>query len=351
MLKRELVILNQVPEAEDTVSKESRTNGEIWSLLGFAAAILFGALSIYVGFFYQRKPELILEIVSSAPVFSVNDNVPELEVVLGGENLRQSEKTLTVINARFLNKGSSPIKTADFDEKFPLQILVDNGQILRVDADHPTPYEAEIFKAVKKGNATITLPSFILEPGDGLGVKILVLHADAQTPEIRVGGKVAGIDSLRTQKLEEEGDQVPVFRADLRTHFLRSAFYLALISIASLIFSTGSKIAKNSLARRQAADAEARLRAAISMQRVHMTPEDYEIVSSALYSVIEMLQALPVTMGKNINEKEMLIYAMREMGGRLANMRSNEEKASMGAERRSILEEHIKSTVHRAWHL
>ena len=55
-----------------------------WSFLGFLVGVTFGCFGIYSVFFYTKAPDLRVEIISSAPVFSIQENVQELDIIFKG---------------------------------------------------------------------------------------------------------------------------------------------------------------------------------------------------------------------------------------------------------------------------
>jgi hypothetical protein len=67
-----------------------------WSLLGFALAVVFGAVLIYTEFIRERRPELRFERVSNTSVLDVRERLGNLEILYDGEDIQKAQKSLRV---------------------------------------------------------------------------------------------------------------------------------------------------------------------------------------------------------------------------------------------------------------
>jgi hypothetical protein len=98
-----------------------------WSLLGFALAVVFGAVLIYTEFIRERRPELRFERVSNTSVLDVRERLGNLEILYDGEDIQKAQKSLRVAVLRIVNDGSEDIHKNDFDDKAPLRFSVSDG--------------------------------------------------------------------------------------------------------------------------------------------------------------------------------------------------------------------------------
>jgi hypothetical protein len=170
------------------------------ALLGFILAIIFGALTIYTTFYQKKTPAVKYEIESSASVFDVKEDVGKLDVIFNGVNLRETRQTLTLMTLKVSNIGSEPVRKADYDDKDPLGFDISTGEIIK----------AELLRANKQyltKNFSVTIPSqtnatsalfspVILEVGDAIWVKLLILHKEKTIPELKPIGTVAGAGDI-----------------------------------------------------------------------------------------------------------------------------------------------------------
>ncbi len=82
-----------------------------WSFLGFFSGLIFGVFGLYAVFFYEKLPELRVEVVSNTPVFSINEDVDNLSILFNGEDIRESKQLLSVLTIKILNSGNLSITT------------------------------------------------------------------------------------------------------------------------------------------------------------------------------------------------------------------------------------------------
>lgn len=168
-----------------------------------AVALLSMVFAIYQTFIYERKGEIGLTIAPPAKVLDIHKAVGGLEVSYGGENLRDSKKTLWVISATIRNEGNAEIRKIDFDENDPVGFYVEKGKIV----DNPSlrtsvPYLQRNFKLSQVENKITVSPS-ILEPGDTVFVSFLVLGDEISPPSISPLGKIAGAGDVQFKSSED----------------------------------------------------------------------------------------------------------------------------------------------------
>ncbi len=168
-----------------------------WSFLGCVAGVVFGLFGIYTVFFYDKFPDLKIETTSDAPVFSVKEQVPELDILFQKTNIREAHQGLSIVTLRINNQGKSPIRASDFDVKDPLTVSLLNGKIIRADmVDSSEDYFKNVFTEAKTSDSKIILPPFIMERGRYMAIRVLVLHDEKVRPKFSATGKIANIKEL-----------------------------------------------------------------------------------------------------------------------------------------------------------
>jgi len=168
-----------------------------WSLLGFLAGLIFGLFGIYSVFFYTKAPDLRAEIESSTPVFSLRENVKDLKIIFKGQDIKQAHKELTLINLKLINRGNIPIKPGDFDQKDPLTLFLQNGEIIKADIlETSDSYLKKVFADTRKNPQCIQFPPFIMEPDQYLSIRLLTLHTENAAPTLIVTGKIANVRNV-----------------------------------------------------------------------------------------------------------------------------------------------------------
>lgn len=188
-----------------------------WSFLGFAAALIFGLFAIYSVFFYEKKPDFHVRVVSKAPVFSIREDVPGLEIIFNKQDIRKTKKGLSLLTVELSNTGNIAVKTGDFDDRAPLRLWVSTGNIIRSDVlNASTAYLEDVFKDVNSDSNSdsnsLRFPKFILEPDQFILFKLLILHDEEDVPSVLASGKIANISRIQvhdTSKMSADLQRKP----------------------------------------------------------------------------------------------------------------------------------------------
>jgi len=175
-----------------------------WSFLGFVLTLLLAiAYQVYPWLFPRKYVEYR---VSFSSVFDVKEKVPALQILYNGADIRKQNQSLTVVTVRIINTSRGDILKDHYDQDDPLGIAVFNGQIIeseRVGASNPYLFchsKANLpseLSASANGVTEVSLNNVIIERGEWLAVKLLVLHPIGKKPIVVAKGKLAGILSMR----------------------------------------------------------------------------------------------------------------------------------------------------------
>lgn len=168
------------------------------SSLGTAIGLLIGLFGIYIALFYEKHPQLRYDILSQAPVYSIRENVGDLDIMFKGENIRQKHESLSVITLRVSNPGSSDIELGSFDPQDLPGFEVTEGKIIvEPEIIHTTsPYLKKTVKLVALNDRTYTISPLILDRDQSFTVKLLVLSPEVANPQVRSFGKIAGVPRI-----------------------------------------------------------------------------------------------------------------------------------------------------------
>lgn len=201
-----------------------------WSFLGFVAGTLFGLIGVYSMFFYSREPDFRIQILSKAPVLSIREDVPNLEIMLNGADVRKTHKGISLLTLKVSNIGSIAITTADFDKNQPFLIQILNGEIIRSTImDKSDPYFETVWNHVTTSTNTLVFPPFIIEPQQYFVVKLLILHDESVIPAVVNHGKIARTGTIKIADTDASittGVQPPtLFGGDSRVQLFRVLTY------------------------------------------------------------------------------------------------------------------------------
>src|SRR5258708_25782739 len=86
-----------------------------WSFFGLVLTVIFFLFGLYTTFIYVKKPRLLLQVLSEAPVYSLREDVSKLDILFEGEDIRKKSETLTLLTLRGINSGNADIVKNSFD--------------------------------------------------------------------------------------------------------------------------------------------------------------------------------------------------------------------------------------------
>lgn len=170
-----------------------------WSFLGFLMALIFGGISLYLGFVKETKPDLNFVVTADSSVLDIKENLGSLDVLYEGESLSKRKQDLRFITFKVINRGDSSILSSLYDANYPVGFNVVNGEL----ADEPkllsasNTYLKEKLITTKKNNTSVSFSNVILEPTEFFEIKILVLHEVGKEPSIEAFGKIATINKIK----------------------------------------------------------------------------------------------------------------------------------------------------------
>lgn len=168
-----------------------------WSFFGVLLSVGFGLFGIYTAFFYEKKPRLIVQQLSSSPVLSVRENVSKLDIVFDGEDIRKKNQTLTLVTLRLANLGTADILKSSFDEKHLPSVTLPTTKIIQADVTNSSDqYLRDAVKLTALDETSFSITPAIIESNQFFDIKLILLHDVAHTPKVELRGKIAGVAKI-----------------------------------------------------------------------------------------------------------------------------------------------------------
>ncbi len=231
-----------------------------WSFFGFILAIVFGLLSIYLGFYKNNTPNISYVITTNSSVLDIKEEVGNLDVLYQGGSLSKEKKDLRIITFKVINTGDSAVIPSLYDPTDPLGFNIINGDV----AEKPSLVSAsnkylEEKLLITQTKNSILFSNVILESNEYFEIKVLVLHPVGTTPEIQSIGKIAGVRSIDIVSGESSVDERSFFSSTfgggvlkniLRTTTYGTLFILligAMLALASSIDELKNKLRRKEL--------------------------------------------------------------------------------------------------------
>ncbi|QWZ84818.1 hypothetical protein [Aeromonas sp. FDAARGOS 1404] len=183
-----------------------------WSFFGFILAIVFGLLSIYLGFYKNNTPNISYVITTNSSVLDIKEEVGNLDVLYQGGSLSKEKKDLRIITFKVINTGDSAVIPSLYDPTDPLGFNIINGDV----AEKPSLVSAsnkylEDKLLITQTKNSILFSNVILESNEYFEIKVLVLHPVGTTPEIQSIGKIAGVRTINVVSGENPVDERSFF--------------------------------------------------------------------------------------------------------------------------------------------
>lgn len=214
-------------------------NKYAWGVLGLIISL---GLFVYTEVLKDTNPKLTVEILSNESVLDIKETLPDLKVLYRDVDIFSDGNTVSVIFARVVNKGNSSISVSSYDPKFPLQLSIKDGSLVRADISSGSSKYLRDNTDIISRNDTVTLPQAIIEPSQWFIVKLFVLHKVLDHPSIVATGKIANqyeINVVNEPVSDDKGFLSAAFSGKPTVQVARLFAYTFLLSgIVLFVFST-----------------------------------------------------------------------------------------------------------------
>jgi len=212
-----------------------------WSFLGVMIGLIFGGLTIYSVFFQIKRPEIHFEILSDSDVLEFNEKIGLIDITYDGMSLSKNNQALRIITFRVINKGQQDILNTLYDDFSPLGFTILNGRFAeapRVIA--PNDDDEYFIKNLKitidtAGNASFS--KVIIECQKYFIIKALVIYNTVKLPQLKVHGKIAGMNSIIIDNLCKNGKDLSFWRTIINGSFAIQSARLIIYGIPFLVTS------------------------------------------------------------------------------------------------------------------
>lgn len=208
--------------------------------LSFISGIIFGAFGIYATFFYTKKPEIRFEILNNTNLVDLHENVGDLEIKYKSKDILKEKQSIRIYTIRLKNIGSIDITKSFYDARDPLGFDISNGTIINnieiINAS--SDYLKSKLQPVLTNNSIVTFTEPLLNSGDYITLKFLVLHANNVTPSLKSKGIISGISNIQVVNVYDESNNESLWKqtwfGNIYVQLLRMIIY-PFISMFSIV--------------------------------------------------------------------------------------------------------------------
>jgi len=172
-------------------------------------------LSLILGLFalyYElraNKINLVADVVAESNVLDVRTAVKDLSVLFQGKDIQQDNSNLKIIAVRLVNEGETNILENYFDSRIPWGLQIENGRLIeaRVTGSN-SRYLTENIHLVVTNTNEVLFDKVIFDKGKYVALDLLVLHNKTKEPQVKVVGKIAGMDEVPVRlSLKDQNQQ------------------------------------------------------------------------------------------------------------------------------------------------
>ena len=229
----------------------------VWSFLGFLLAIIFGAFSIYTVYFMDTNPKLNFVIETNTKVLDLKENVRRLDIIYQGENIKESNKNLSIFKIKILNPSKVNILNTFYDIKDSLGFILDKAEIVErpeiVEASNDYLKYNLSFRMDSTGQ--IKFSPIIIEGGEYFVIRLLALHKQNEAPILKPFGKIAGIKYFKIiesyKTTEKKSFWTELIQGGFWIHIVRFLGYLLIIIITVITIAIPSSLIADSISEKR----------------------------------------------------------------------------------------------------
>jgi hypothetical protein len=206
-------------------------------------ATLSALITIYIFLFQRNRVEVTFQLISDVNALDINQEVPNLQILYGSEDILSSKRNLRIIDIRVINSGSVDILKTFFDERAPFGIAINEAEILQKPSllDSSNTYIETNLQLQLVDKNTVFIEPIIFEKGEYFSLRFIVLHSVNIRPIVKSVGKIAGLLEVPLVEKESAKPGTPFFKLALGGNILvqlvRALIYFASIVIAIILIA------------------------------------------------------------------------------------------------------------------
>ncbi|MGO9242577.1 MAG: hypothetical protein ACLQBJ_17375 [Bryobacteraceae bacterium] len=198
------------------------------------------------------KTNLTVDVAAESNVLDVRTSLPELAVLFRGQDIQQENLNLKILTVRIANDGEVNILEGYFDSRIPWGLQIDRGRLVtaRITGSN-SRYLLDNLRPRLADDSHVSFEKFIFDKGKYFTLELLVLHNKNIEPQVRVTGKIAGLDEVAVTSSfkgqEHQGLLGSVFRGTIAVQIARTIAYfviglIAIITVGFLIAGTAEAV-------------------------------------------------------------------------------------------------------------
>jgi hypothetical protein len=218
------------------VLQTTATDDATWQLLGVVLAFASIVVSLVI-YSRQRLTKRLQYVVRTATLLTVDSSIrSHVQVTYDGREIRD----LAVLDVRFLNTGSLPVRPEDFVTPIGFS-LRDGAELLSAEVVESSPHDLGVRCEVPKTRKFALVHPLLLNRGDGFVLRCLL----SGPPEVYVSARIVGISRIDARVVGSDQRSSSLRPSESSTDIAPLLLYGGLYVLLNVLF--GSLPASNLL--------------------------------------------------------------------------------------------------------
>jgi len=168
-----------------------------WSFFGFLLAIALGVVMLYDRVLADKHSQLYLDVLTSTAVLDIREQLPNLEILYDGIDIREKNLSLQILTIKAVNDSTRDILKGHYDPDDPVGLKVTTGKVIRTElVEASSDYLSRNVSFDSPTNSVIHFKDVILDAHEFFVLKLLVLHHAREDISIEPVGHISGMQSI-----------------------------------------------------------------------------------------------------------------------------------------------------------
>lgn len=162
------------------------------ALVNFALAVFGAGMAVYTfGYQEAKRTEVSAAIWKAEDVIAELASGLDIQVLVGGQPVREAQTKLRVSWVRIWNSGDFTVRSTDFDSRAPVGFAL-NGLPIAIDVPYASTSYLKDNIQPKIVDGRIAIQPVTLEPDESVMVRVVYARPAADADEIEPFGKLSG---------------------------------------------------------------------------------------------------------------------------------------------------------------
>lgn len=175
----------------------------IISVWGFCTTVLSLYWTIYP---LEQNAQLTCYTTSMVDVFSIDEPISELKVILNGKDIRKANLNLRVFRYKMVNDGDRDIKSVDYVESVPFGLKIAKGKMVRVNVTKANSVigKNDLINRFSGDSTAVVFNPVFWGKDEAIVIDVWVVHHKSIDPVMMITGRIADAQIITSVDPDDE---------------------------------------------------------------------------------------------------------------------------------------------------